>query len=95
MFDAKGVEIGNISRFLDSDGIGATTLAFGLERLVMNRFCTSNIWGYSAFAIAVCGEKRFERLDELRRNTFVKAATAQCNPEEEILGNTLLPRIPY
>lgn len=93
MFDARGVEIGNISRFLDSDGIGATTFAFGLERLVMHRFETSDIWSCPAFRIAADGEKNGIVLDELRRNIFIKANSMQYRMDKSKLCSTLLPLI--
>ncbi|MGI5971300.1 MAG: hypothetical protein ACOX7P_06245 [Oscillospiraceae bacterium] len=95
MFDERGVEIGNISRFLDEDGIGATTFAFGLERLVMHQFNTSNIWECPAFMAAAGGEKNGIKLDELRKNAFVEAAATQCSPEDCAFGGTLLPYILY
>ena len=93
MFDARGVEIGNISRFLDNDGIGATTFAFGLERLVMHQFETSDIWSCPAFRIAADGEKNGIVLDELRRNIFIKANSIQYRMDKSKLCSTLLPLI--
>lgn len=82
-----------LSRFLDNDGIGATTFAFGLERLVMHQFETSDIWSCPAFRIAADGEKNGIVLDELRRNIFIKANSMQYRMDKSKLCSTLLPLI--
>ncbi len=69
MFDARNVEIGNISRFVDNNGFGISAFAFGFERLVMNQFNTTNIWDIPPF----CYTAR-ECCDNIRRDFLRKQA---------------------
>lgn len=91
MFDEYENEIGNISRFENEKGIGVTTFAFGLERLVMHQFSVSNIWECPAFSSAIESDIGFATADAQRKHDFIDAHRKAQNPVHTIYQSTLLP----
>lgn len=97
MFDEKGVEIGNISKFInEDDGSWTTVFAFGFERLIMHYNNSDCIWHCPPFN-SIQTDTHSSELDMLSHDTLRRTEVLSMLNHEKgsndvlMYSNTYLP----